>query len=83
MASSFVSHQARWHNKRASIKGYSTPRDFSLIESYKLNFWNNIFEAFSTAYKANGMPILQIMYENYYQERLAKISTCLKYSIDA
>ena len=27
--------------------------------------------------------ILQIMYENYYHEQLAKISTCVKYSIDA
>ena len=26
--------------------------------------------------------VLQIMYENYYDEQLAKISTCVKYSID-
>ena len=29
------------------------------------------------------MPILQIIYENYYHEQLAKISPCLKYSINA
>ena len=27
--------------------------------------------------------VLQIMYENYYDEQLTKIGTCVKYSIDA
>ena len=27
--------------------------------------------------------ILQIIYENYYDDQLVKISTCVKYSIDA
>ena len=49
--SSFVSHQTRSHNKRISIKGYSTPRNFSCIEYCKLNIWSNIFEAFFTSYK--------------------------------
>ena len=36
MSSNFVSHQATWHNKRTSVKGYSVPRHFSWIENHKL-----------------------------------------------
>ena len=35
-ASSVVSHQTRWYNKRILRKGYSVLRDFSWIENYKL-----------------------------------------------
>ena len=36
-ASSVVSHQTRWHNKRILIKDYSVSRDFPWIENHKLN----------------------------------------------
>ena len=42
----FVSHQIRRHNERISVKGHSTPRDFSRIGNYKLNLWCNIFWGF-------------------------------------
>ena len=41
--SNFVSHRARWHNKKISIKGYSILRNFSRIESYKLLLHNSLF----------------------------------------
>ena len=36
-ASSFVSHEIRWYNKRISMKSYSIPRYFSWMKNCKLN----------------------------------------------
>ena len=33
-ATSFFSHQTKWHNERISIKCYSIPQNFSWIKSY-------------------------------------------------